>query len=65
MATEIGNYQNLGVIRMHLPSSMFENVLNILRNEKPVFVYSAVGRGFLSTSLEPVGEGEFNPMPQA
>ena len=46
------------IIRMHLPSAMFENVLNVLRNEKPVYIYFAQGRGFLSTSKEPVGEGE-------
>jgi hypothetical protein len=28
-----------GRIRMHLPSTMFENVLDILRNEKPVYIY--------------------------
>ena len=47
-----------GRIKMHLPSSMFENVLDVLRNEQPVYVYFAQGRGFLSTSTEPVGEGE-------
>lgn len=46
------------IIRMHLPSAMFENVLDVLRNEKPVYVYFAQGRGFLSTSKEPVGEAE-------
>ena len=45
-------------IKMHLPSTMFQNVLDILRNEKPVYIYFAQGRGFLSTSKEPVGEGE-------
>lgn len=47
-----------GIIRMHLPSTMFQSVLDILRNEKPVYIYFAQGRGFLSTSKEPVGEGE-------
>jgi hypothetical protein len=47
-----------GIIRMHLPSSMFQSVLDVLRNEKPVFIYFAQGKGFLSTSTEPVGEGE-------
>ena len=47
-----------GIIRMHLPSAMFENVLDVLRNEKPVYIYFAQNRGFLSTSKEPVGEGE-------
>ena len=47
-----------GIIRMHLPSAMFENVLDVLRNEKPAYIYFAQGRGFLSTSKELVGEGE-------
>ena len=52
------DYESDGVIRMHLPSTMFENVLDVLRNEKPIYIYFAQGRGFLSTSSEPVGEGE-------
>ncbi len=53
------NDSKLGdIIRMHLPSAMFENVLDVLRNEGPVYVYWAQNRGFLSTSKEPVGEGE-------
>jgi hypothetical protein len=48
-----------GIIKMHLPSSMFQSVLDILRNEKPIHIYFAQGRGFLGTlSTEPVGEGE-------
>ena len=47
-----------GIIRMHLPSAMFENVLDVLRNEKPIYIYFTAGRGFLATSLEPVGEEE-------
>ncbi len=50
--------QSAGIIRMHLPSAMFRNVLDVLRNEKPVYIYFAQGRGFLSTSTEPIGEGE-------
>ncbi|WP_456401447.1 hypothetical protein [Hydrogenimonas sp.] len=52
------DYEKNGIIRMHLPSAMFENVLDVLRNEKPVYIYFAQNRGFLSTSTEPVGEGE-------
>jgi hypothetical protein len=47
-----------GIISMHLPSTMFENVLDVLRNEKPMQIYFAQGRGFLSSSTEPIGEGE-------
>ncbi len=52
------DFESGGRIFMHLPSAMFENVLDVLRNEKPVYIYFAQGRGFLSTSKEPVGEGE-------
>jgi len=52
------DYESSGIIRMHLPSTMFENVLDILRNEKPVYIYFAQNRGFLATSTEPIGEGE-------
>jgi hypothetical protein len=47
-----------GIIRMHLPSTMFENVIDVLRNEKPINVYFTAGRAFLGTSTEPAGEGE-------
>lgn len=47
-----------GIIRMHLPSTMFEPVVDLLRNEKPMYIYFAAGRGFLSSSSEPIGEAE-------
>lgn len=48
-----------GIIRMHLPSAMFPNILDILRNEDPVSIYFAQGRGFFGTATsEMVGEGE-------
>lgn len=50
--------QSGGTILMHLPTTMFQSVLDILRNEKPIQVYFAQGRGFFGTgSTEPVGEG--------
>jgi hypothetical protein len=53
------DYLDAGIIRMHLPSAMFQSVLDVLRNEQPINVYFAAGRGFLGTSgSEPVGEGE-------
>lgn len=52
------DYESGGIIRMHLPSSMLENVIDTLRNESPVYIYFAAGRGFLGTSAEPIGEGE-------
>jgi hypothetical protein len=50
--------QSGGLITMHLPSAMFENVIDVLRNEKPVNYYFASGHAFLGTSTEPVGEAE-------
>ena len=52
------DYVDSGIIRMHLPSTMFQSVLDILRNEKPLNIYFAQNRGFFGTSSEPVGEGE-------
>ncbi len=47
------------IITMHLPSSMFQSVLDVLRNEKPIQVYFSAGRAFFGTgSTELVGEGE-------
>lgn len=47
-----------GIIKMHMPSAMFQSVLDVLRNEKPINIYFAQGRGFLGTADEQVGEGE-------
>ena len=52
------DYIDAGIIRMHLPSTMFQSVLDILRNEKPLNIYFTAGRAFFGTSSEPVGEGE-------
>lgn len=46
-------------IIMHLPSAMFESVIEVLRNEKPINYYFASGRAFLGTGgVEAVGEEE-------
>ena len=59
MFFEADSSNTSGTILMHLPSAMFPGVLDVLRNEKPINVYFAQGRGFLGTgSTEPVGEGE-------
>ena len=50
--------QSSGKIIMHLPSAMFENVIDVLRNEKPINYYFVSNHAFLGTSTEPVGEGE-------
>lgn len=52
------DYEDAGIIRMHLPSAMFGPTLDVLRNETPMFIYFAAGRAFLSSSREPIGEGE-------
>ena len=52
------DYKSGGIIRMHLPSSMFANVLDVLRNEDPVYISFNQNIGLLSTSKEPIGEGE-------
>jgi hypothetical protein len=44
---------------MHLPSAMFDGVLDVLRNEKPITFYFASNHAFLGTgATEPVGEAE-------
>ncbi len=52
------DYESDGIIRMHLPSTSFDNVLDLLRNEGPWYIYFAQNRGFLSSSSEPIAEGE-------
>ena len=46
------------VINMYLPSAALINVLDILRNEKPVYIDFRQNRGLLMTAQEIVGEGE-------
>ena len=44
---------------MHLPSAMFDGVLDVLRNEKPITFYFTAGHCFLGTgATEAVGEAE-------
>jgi hypothetical protein len=52
------DYESGGIVRMHLPSTMFHSVIDVLRNEKPVYIYFVSGRAFLGTSSEPIGEEE-------
>jgi hypothetical protein len=49
-----------GYIHMHLPFNMFDSVVDILRNEKPIrFDFNVPeGKAFFSTDWEPIGEGE-------
>jgi hypothetical protein len=52
------DYESDGIIRMHLPSTAFGDVVDLLRNEGPWYIYFAQNRGFLSSSKEPIAEGE-------
>jgi hypothetical protein len=49
-----------GQIRMHLPMATFPHMVDLLRNEKPLWlVYTDLaGRALFATTDEPVGEGE-------
>lgn len=49
-----------GTIILNYPLSLYSHVVDILRNEKPVFVRFKDGEptsGSIDTSVEPVGEG--------
>jgi hypothetical protein len=52
------DYESDGIIRMHLPSDMFGNVIEVLRHEKPIHVYFTAGRAFLGTASEPIGDAD-------
>lgn len=50
-----------GYVSCHYPSADYPHVLDLLRNEKPVYVEFEAGVGNIAsirTSAEPVGEGE-------
>jgi hypothetical protein len=52
------DFEKHKTIRMFLTSDMFLNVIDILRNEKPVYLHGLPGEYYLSTEKEPVGEEE-------
>jgi hypothetical protein len=52
----LDSYNN-GIVTMHLPTSMFEPVLDILRTEKFVEVYFGPGQGFIDTGNLTIGGG--------
>ncbi len=52
------DFEKYGTIRMFLYSDMFLNVVDILRNEKPIFLHGSPGEYYISTEKEPVGEEE-------
>ena len=52
------DYESGDIIRMHLPTTMFAAVLDMLRNEEPMNIYFVSGHAFLGAAGEPIGEGE-------
>ncbi len=52
--------EKFNLIYLRYPISMYGHILDILRNEKPIyFSYSPkTNLGFIRTGKEPVGEGE-------
>ena len=48
------------LVYLQYPMSMYPNIIDTLRNEKPFYflLTSELNLGFLSTWKEPVGEGE-------
>jgi hypothetical protein len=56
-------YKASGLISCHYPAEDYPQVLDLLRNEKPVYVEFEARAGNIAnirTSAEPVGEGEQN-----
>ena len=49
-----------GKIEMYLPASQLTNVVDILRNERPIYIdwQEKLKNAYLGTAQEPVGEGE-------
>jgi hypothetical protein len=45
-------------IHMHLPEARFDSIIDLLRNERPLFIMFGSGFAYLTTSPEPIGEGE-------
>lgn len=49
-----------GRVELHYPMSKFSLVLDILRNEEPLFFVfiESSGMGYIATQKEPVGDGD-------
>lgn len=60
LGMEIPADQHGEILRFSLPASSLHDVVDLLRNEKPIFLgwQDFLGNAFLSTTQEPVGEGE-------
>jgi hypothetical protein len=58
---ECDSQKATGYISCHYPAEHYGHIIDLLRNEKPVFVEFEVAAGNVAnirTSAEPVGEGE-------
>jgi hypothetical protein len=55
-----GNIEVAGHPRLHFPSSKFEEIMNVLRHEAPLYLslVPSNGIGTISSSNEPIGEEE-------
>lgn len=66
---ELGPNSHLETVNNHskyclyFKSDRFASFIDILRNEKPLFFYfdKDINQGYITTSDEPVGEGENEP----
>jgi hypothetical protein len=54
------NIEVSGHPRLYFPSDKFEEIVNVLRHEEPLFIslVPSNGIGTISTSNEPIGEEE-------
>jgi len=50
------------LVYLRYPLSMYPNILDLLRNEKPIYFRYAIelNQGFIRTGKEPVGEGDYD-----
>jgi hypothetical protein len=56
------NIEVAGHPRLHFPTGKFEEIMNVLRHDKPLYIglVPSNGIGTISTSNEPIGEEENN-----
>ncbi|MEE8398781.1 MAG: hypothetical protein V3S89_07230 [Desulfobacterales bacterium] len=47
-----------GIVNLFYPIEDGPGIIDMLRNEKPIFLHIEKSQAFLSTSMEPIGEGE-------
>ena len=48
-------------VNVYMPASQYPHVLDLLRNEKPVYLHIYDSSASLATRAEPIGEGELKP----